>query len=276
MTAPPDVVGLGREDAEVDVALARAVLYEAVSGGLRLPSAAGPAGLVSGRHALEAAATLLDARRPGSEPLAPAVRRLVDRACVEGRDRASDHARIFGHSLGLVSPYETAYGGGESLRQPHELADIAGYYLAFGLAPPAGADERADHVACECEFLGFLARKEAFLLAGGPPPGMPAPEADEQLQTVRRAAARFLRDHLARFGLAFATRLASADADGFYGALGAALSRLLRQDCAALGVPAGPPTLELRPPAPDAVPMACGSCREAELEPAGIDGGAPR
>ena len=58
--------------------------------------------------------------------------------------------------------FETEYGAGAAFRQPQELADIAGTCLAFDLEPPEGGDERVDHAACECEFMGFLARKEAF------------------------------------------------------------------------------------------------------------------
>jgi TorA maturation chaperone TorD len=172
-------------------------------------------------------------------------------------DPRAAHARIFGHSRGLVCPFETEYGADGVFRQPHELADIAGYYLAFGLRPSEGTDERVDHAACECEFMDFLARKEAFVL-GSWCAGSEEPESLERLGTIAGAARGFLREHLGRFGRAFASLLMKEDPDGFHGALGAVLFRFLGQECQRFGLPAGPATLELRPPVADDTPMACG------------------
>lgn len=255
-----------------DLALARSVLYRALTVGLRLPSVSSLSALASGRAALLEAAALLDSSRLAAEPLLPAVRALADLAPANAADLTALHARLFGHSQGLVCPFETEYGSGGSFRQPQELADIAGFYLAFGLRPAAGADERADHVACECEFMDFLARKEAFVLASGSEPdGICASEAGEMQDVIRRAAAGFLRDHLARFGLAFATRLMKEAGGGFFGALGGVLVRLINLECERLGVPAGAPTLEVRPPALDDVPMGCGTACGAEPGPVQIE-----
>lgn len=244
-------------DPAIDEALARSVLYRAVSLGLRpaaartAPSLVGP----TAQAAIREAASFLDARAPAGEALRPVVETFCDRASSPA-DRLVAHARLFGHSRGFVCPFETEYGPEGAFRQPQELADIAGTYLAFGLGPPEGSDERADHAACECEFMDFLARKEAFALAclqSGEDP-----EARERLATVRGAARGFLREHLGRFGRAFAARLVKEDADGFHGALGAVLFRFLTRECERFGLPPGPPSLELRPPVPDDTPMACG------------------
>jgi TorA maturation chaperone TorD len=141
------------------------------------------------------------------------------------------------------------------------LADIAGYYLAFGLRPAEGADERVDHAACECEFMDFLARKEAFALASLRKDSDEA-EAEERIDTIRMATRGFLRGHLGRFGCAFASLLMKEAAEGFHRALGALLYRLVTKECHRLGLPAGPPALELRPPTTDDTPMACGTCDE--------------
>jgi TorA maturation chaperone TorD len=248
----------GPDDAVIDVALARSVVYHAVTLGLRPPA------LESGRapfdsaapETLRAAATLLDAQAPSGEALLPAVETFCALAA-SPVDRETAHARLFGHSRGLVCPFETEYGAEGAFRQPQELADIAGTYLAFGLKSPEGGDERVDHAACECEFMDFLARKEAFGLGTlhmrGDREG-----AREQIGTVQGAARGFLREHLGRFGRAFASLLIKEDAGGFHGALGALLFRFLTQECWRFGLPPGPPSLELRPPVPDDTPMACG------------------
>jgi TorA maturation chaperone TorD len=118
-----------------------------------------------------------------------------------------------------------------------------------------------DHIACQCEFMALLAGREAVLLGAGPSRERPDERA-EQLEVTRRAARDFLKSHLGRFGLAFATSLLRADADGFFAGLAEALSALLHLDAARLDAPLGPPTLDLRPPAVDPAPMACGTCPE--------------
>jgi len=105
--------------------------------------------------------------------------------------------------------------------------------------------------------MDFLARKQAFAL-GSLETSEDREGAKGRLATVQGAARGFLRDHLGRFGRAFASRLVHEDADGFHGALGAVLFRFLTQECQRLGLPPGPPSLELRPPVPDDTPMACG------------------
>ena len=244
-------------DGAIDEALARSVLYHALALGLRPPGegTAGSLGSPTGGTAIREAATFLDARSSSGEALLPAVEMLCDRAAAPA-DRLAAHARLFGHSRGLVCPFETEYGAEGAFRQPQELADIAGTYLAFGLKSPEGGDERVDHAACECEFMDFLARKEAFGL--GSLRTSEDPEAREWLATVQSAARGFLREHLGRFGRAFASHLIREDADGFHGALGAVLFRFLTQECQRFGLPPGPPSLELRPPVPDDTPMACG------------------
>jgi TorA maturation chaperone TorD len=247
-------------DAAIDLALARGVIYHALALALRPPAADSAPFSSAGRAALRAAAVLLDARSPADEALLPAVERLCAHAA-SAAERLDAHARLFGHSRGLVCPFETEYGPDGAFRQPQELADIAGTYLAFGLEPSAGGDERVDHAACECEFMDFLARKEAFTL-GSPEASADPDETREQLATVQDAARGFLREHLGRFGRAFAALLVKEDADGFHGVLGAAMSRFLAQECRRFGLPVGPPSLALRPAEPDETPMACGRAGE--------------
>jgi len=245
-----------RLETAIDEALARSVLYHALTRGLRPPAEGAALFSHEGGAAVRAAAAFLDARDASGEPLSPAVEAFCGHAA-SAADRLAGHARLFGHSRGLVCPFETEYGAEGAFRQPQELADIAGTYLAFGLKPPEGGDERVDHAACECEFMDFLARKEAFAL-GSQRASADEQEPRERREAVQGAARGFLREHLGRFGRAFASLLMKEDAGGFHGALGAVLFGFLTRECRRFGLPPGPPSLELRPPLPDDTPMACG------------------
>jgi DMSO reductase family type II enzyme chaperone len=238
-----------------DVCLARSALYEALAQGFRVPTARMVQRLATddGAAGLRVAMTLLD--DPAVPPL---VRRLAE-TDTSAPVLAGAYRRLFGHTVrGEVPLFETEYGADELFLQPQELADVAGFYAAFGLTVAPGAAERPDHVSCECEFLMFLARKEAFALERG--------EA-AMVDGTRRAGRLFLRDHLARFVPSLAARLDRADPGSFYGALGALAVALVTHDCTRLGVVAGPATLRLRLPIEDRIPMACGSC------PLGAGGG---
>jgi TorA maturation chaperone TorD len=245
----------------VDHALARSVLYGAVARAFHPPHIrlAGPLA----KQAIREAASLVDG---ATGHLREAAERFIRGVGAESADdRAERFARLFGHTTrGAVCVYETEYGAETLYGQPHTLADIAGYYRAFGLHAAGFARERSDHVGCECAFVEFLSLKEAYCLdsiSRGVTAGAEA--AEETLEETRRAARPFLRDHLARFGAAFARSTIRADPDGFYGAAAAVLLRLLEIDSERLEIPLGPATLELRSTADDHVPAACG--REPEL-----------
>jgi DMSO reductase family type II enzyme chaperone len=245
---------------EIDRALARCVLYDALALGFRPPGEETLRRLTHPEEvqALAAAATLLDPeRRAGLEE---AVRRLGGSPCeccqTEGRsdslaDLAARHETLFGHTTrGAVSAYETEYGEDTAFQQPQQLGDVSGFLGAFGLQLAPGEHERVDHVSVECEFMAFLARKQAYALEHGE---------QEMARTVRRAQRLFLRDHLGRFAPALGRLVAQEPAGGFYAALGDLCRRFIGAECAREEVPAGPEFLALRTPAEDATPMACGT-----------------
>lgn len=162
----------------------------------------------------------------------------------------SAQGRLFGHTArGSVCPYETEYGQEGLFQQPRQLARIMGFYRAFGLTTRSTERERADHVSCELEFLDFLSRKEAVSLESGD---------DADWRETRKAIRLFLRDHLGRFGRAFARLLREQEPEGFFGKLGNVLYDFLTFECRRLGIQPSPPLLALRSAEQDKVPMACG------------------
>jgi TorA maturation chaperone TorD len=255
-----------------DVALCRATLYAALALGFRPPSAETLERLTNldAADALTDAARVIDATTSGFSPDpsgagqgdgnegAAGLHTISACAAVLARPEArietlaAQFRRLFGHTArGEVPPYETEYGNEALFQQPQELSDLAGFMRAFGLVLRREAHERIDHVSCECEFVAFLACKEAYAIDKGDV---------EMLAATQRATTLFLRDHLGRFAPAFGRRLARADVGGVYGALAALLLVLVESDRRRLGIAVGPENLGLRPdPASCAAPMGCAS-----------------
>jgi len=238
-----------------DLALCRSACWEALALGFRPPGPETLARLVApdGVEALADALAVLDAAR--GTRVAPAVRRLARPVSLDALGAA--YGRLFGHTArGLVPPYETEYGADSVFQPMHEMSDLAAFYRAFGLRLAPDAGERPDHVSCECEFLAFLARKEAYALERDDAPMRDA---------TRQAERRFLRDHLGRWAPAFGRMLARHDPGGFFGALGALSAEVVALECARVGVSAGPELLRLRSPEPPDAPAACGADPAADV-----------
>ncbi|MGE5850662.1 MAG: molecular chaperone, partial [Candidatus Methylomirabilota bacterium] len=240
---------------EVDIALCRSILYEALALGFRPPTAETVERLVSPTavQALADAVAVLDSA--WSTSLATLVHRFSDWPVPPSLDSLQVlYRRLFGHTArGGVPPYETEYGE-DSLFQPsQEMSDLAGFYRAFGLVIRPSEHERIDHISCECEFMLFLARKEAYALVQNN---------TSMLEDTRSATRLFLRHHLGRWAPAFGRRLARQDPDGFYGGVGELLVAFVTQECAQCGVPAGPELMRLRSTSLGNVPMACGPADE--------------
>jgi TorA maturation chaperone TorD len=248
------------ETTPVDVALAGGMLYSALATCFRRPTEAGLQPFRDARAAgtVVAAARLLD-RDAGDDSLVEAAERLT-RPAVPPADALAEHYdRLFGHTTrGVVCLFEAEFGTPAPFQQPHALADLAGFYRAFGVETGGDQPERADHMGCECEFMALLCLKEAWLRQAAAESTADARDR-ETLDVTCEARRRFLRDHVARVGPSLAAALESADPDGFYHRVGTLLDRLIDADCRRLGVAAGPPTLDLRPLEVDDTPMACGT-----------------
>ena len=251
MSAPPSMRTRSEPALEqADHALCRSALWEALALGFRRPTEETVTRLAApdGALRLADAAAALD-RVEGSD-VAARTRGLARDPVPSLSTLGAAYARVFGHTArGRVTPYETEYGEDSVWAPQREMSDLGAFFHGFGLGLAPGAHERLDHVACECEFLMFLARKEARALAVGD---------DTMLDETRRAARLFLRDHLGRWAPALAAKLSREDRDGFYGALGRLCAAFTVVECGRVGVSAGPEFLRLRLAALDPLPMACG------------------
>jgi TorA maturation chaperone TorD len=105
-----------------------------------------------------------------------------------GEEVRDEHARIFGHSLSRkTAPYETEHlTNKEIFYKTQCLADLNGYYKAFGLEVRSG--ERADHLAIETEFMMHLIVKEYIAIE--------RIMEEEKIEISRDAQNSFWHDHI--------------------------------------------------------------------------------
>lgn len=137
-----------------------------------------------------------------------------------------EYTRIFG----LVPtkecpPYETEYyPTGDPFFRVQQMADVAGFYRAFGLETSSVLHERPDHLALELEFMAILLMRRRLAAT------------EEEATTCAKAEHDFFVDHLAWWVPAFASGLRHIGGSGFYAALGQALGAFMPLERARLGV----------------------------------------
>lgn len=141
-------------------------------------------------------------------------------------DPKAELRRVFGHNLSPdCPPYETHYDKIGVFRQTQQMADLAGFYRAFGVEA-AGGDRRPDHLPVELEFAGLLCLKEAAALGKG---------AADKAELCRSARARFLSEHLGRWIHAFAEAVERKAPGSYYAALARYSAAAVSRDAQSLG-----------------------------------------
>ncbi len=214
--------------------------------------AASAAGLIRLEAADDPVPLGLGERPPDDLDLAPVLaelRRPREELCAE-------YTRVFGLvSVRECPPYETEYCPTEEpFHRAQQLADVAGFYAAFGLTSAHARPDRPDHLALELEFLAYLLFKQHLAEAD-------AAAGCERAVICADAARRFFRDHVAWWVPSCAAGLARKAGGGLYAALSVALAAFLPTERARFGVPA--PKAPARPsPArrPEDEPEGCAGC----------------
>lgn len=201
--------------------LQRSVMYRFLSLALRPPAEGFAACL--GDAAWRA--VLLAARRAGPESAAAASSARQACARLTPSRLAGEYERTFGHRVGIDRPpYEAQYAARDVFQQARCLADVAGFYRAFGLDVGEPVRERPDHISLELEFMHVLAFREGYARTH---------HSAEQVELLVDAQRAFLRGHLARWAPAFG-HLVARTAGRPYGALAALLAAWVRADAQAL------------------------------------------
>lgn len=155
----------------------------------------------------------------------------------------------FENTFGLLvsaacPPYETEYINSKfDFQRSNTLADVSGFYRAFGLTPDDEHPERPDHVVLELEFMAQLVGLQRRAAQNSDA------DAVEKAAVCRDAQWRFLQEHLAWWTPAFSRLLSKENPNGFYEAAGAFLAALVPAERGLLGVVAAtrgaaPSTLE--------------------------------
>jgi TorA maturation chaperone TorD len=141
---------------------------------------------------------------------------------------ATDYCGLFLLGEQRTPLYETEYGRMRGMSKGNDLADIAGFYRAFGLqSAETDADkEMLDHFSVELEFYAFLLAKEDALDE--------AAEADG-VAVVRDARRAFLVDHLGRLATALRGR-AAVHGHAVYDGVFSWATDLVAAECSVLAV----------------------------------------
>jgi TorA maturation chaperone TorD len=122
-------------------------------------------------------------------------------------------------------PCEAFYTAKEIFQETSELADIAGFFKAFGLT--LAESERVDYISVELEFMHLLTYKEAYAQTHHDP---------AKARFCRETQRKFIRDHLGRWGTHFARLLDQKSDGGYYSSLAALLEKFVSSEVAFLRV----------------------------------------
>lgn len=142
-----------------------------------------------------------------------------------------EHTRIFSLCVsGGLPPYETEYGIKDIFLKTQIMADIGGFYRAFGMEIAESGEQRVDYIGTELEFMFFLGLKEHFANEEGE---------KDKAQIVVDATKKFLRDHLSRWVPFLGKELERISTVPFYQNLGRSLSQFVESECKRLDVQPG-------------------------------------
>lgn len=171
---------------------------------------------------------------PGSPA---ALRELADAlAACDPAELAEAHERLFGGGVTLP-PYEGSYEV-DPFRQGRQMADVAGFYAAFGAAAHGAEAERPDHAGTELEFLAFLGLRRAEASERG--------DADEA-ERCREVEDEFLRAHAGRWLPVFFARLGAEATHPVHRGLGAVGQAAIAAELTGRGLVVTPVPSDRRP-----------------------------
>lgn len=173
-----------------------------------------------------------------------------------------EYCGLFTHTISdQCPPYEGEYDTSDIFQKSQAMADIAGFYWAFGLELSPSFQERPDHISAELEFLHYLTRKEALALQLG--------HGRDKADLCLDAQKRFLESHCGRWVPLFERRLQGMAGAGLYGVLGRMVGAFVRRETRTLGLapaPLGDVDMARKPGMGEGCP-GCSPGNQQEVEP---------
>ncbi len=216
------------QETTVQKAAARSNIYGFLALGFGYPNSSLLPQLRELLPQLEASLNVLGGR--GSLAVAGAIGAVLEALTAD--DLQASYVQCFGHTISKeCPPYESEYGQAHIFQKSHSLADIAGFYRAFGLELAPDLNDRLDHISVELEFMQFLCLKEAYAVARDHP--------QEKLTLSRDAQAKFLGEHLGCWVFGFVRKLGEKAGDGLHGLLGEMLASFLTREMRTIGLEPG-------------------------------------
>lgn len=215
--------------------LARAQVYRFLSLVFAYPTAALHAEILGASIPTKVAASLI------SEEVAfkvAALTRDLDRR--ERRELASEYRSLFTYSASPDCPLsESAYSAKHIYQEVQDLADIGGFYTAFGIEVQG---DRPDSLSAELEFCYLLALKEALAREQ---------KLAKEALTCREARRLFVHDHLGRWAENIGRRVEALAPDTVFAAAGRLLAAFVEDEIRTLRVQGLVPYQEVpNPPEP--------------------------
>ncbi|MHC4181949.1 MAG: TorD/DmsD family molecular chaperone [Planctomycetota bacterium] len=105
-------------------------------------------------------------------------------------------------------PYEMYFSGSHIWQQTQDLADISGFYKAYGIEMSEDeTSSRWDHISVELEFLHFLTYKLAYAIEN---------HGEEEQESCLEAKKKFLNAHIGRWIYAFSKSVWKKSPEDFY------------------------------------------------------------
>lgn len=165
-------------------------------------------------------------------------------------DLLSEYRRVFGlNACRECPPYETEFfPNDEPFFRSQQMADLAGFYRAFGLQISSMHRDRPDHIGTQLEFAALLLTLGQAASTGGS-----IEVSDGRIDVCREARRSFVRDHLAWWASSFALALRKHAGDGFYAEVARILSAFLPLERHRLGI--APPKMPLEAKSDDLLPI---------------------
>lgn len=210
------------------------------------------------QRALQAARLLaqefprMELGRGETQPEELSLPRLFEALDEEWETLEATYRQLFGLTAISAScpPCEVEYEPNEDITyRSQRLADIAGFYQAFGLQVSQRVGERLDHVSLLAEFLYVLLAKEAAALEEGN---------HEAAEICREARRTFFEEHVGWWLPAFARLLAQNAPTKSYQELAVLTAALSAAERVSLGLP--PFQVPCAPKPAAELPAGCSGC----------------